>query len=270
GDSVRHRALPRANVGSCPQVADRPIDSLPQAEGPRLRRRGARQRPGDRCGRVTGPGNSSARRSRNLAFVGELGSGFDRPCWARSLRRACVCRCVTGSGSRSMCSHGIDRLLTSTAIALALTLGSGAFALADDSTRAIEALVPVPQPADVPPPSIADIGGPATGSVSAQPADTKAAGPAVANAAPSVDALVPMPEPANVPPPSKKDIGKTIAAADQPIAEKVRDLFAGRSDRIIDRKKERQDAERFYAARDFAPIWIENGAVNARANAVIA
>jgi len=169
-----------------------------------------------------------------------------------------------------MCGHGIDRLLTSTAIALALTLGSGAFALADESTRAIEALVPVPQPADVPPPSIADIGGPATGSVSAQPADTKAAAPAIAHATPSVDELVPMPEPANVPPPSKKDIGKTIAAADQPIAEKLRDLFAGRSDRIIDRKKERQDAERFYAARDFAPIWIENGAINARANAVVA
>src|SRR5262249_36765406 len=34
--------------------------------------------------------------------------------------------------------------------------------------------------------------------------------------------------------------------------------------------KERQDAERFYAARDFAPIWIENGAVAPRANAVTA
>src|SRR5215813_12935629 len=108
-----------------------------------------------------------------------------------------------GNGSRSMCGHGIDRLLTGTAIALALTLGSGAFALANESTRAIEALVPVPEPANVPPPSIADVGGPATGSVTAQPADTNAAAAKIAKSAPSLDDLVPMPEPANVPPPSK-------------------------------------------------------------------
>src|SRR5262249_20602530 len=215
GDSVRHRALPRANVGSCPQVADRPIDSLPQAEGPRLRRRGARQRPGDRCGRVTGPGNSSARRSRNLAFVGELGSGFDRPCWARSLRRACVCRCVTGSGSRSMCGHGIDRLLTSTAIALALTLGSGAFALADDSTRAIEALVPVPEPANVPPPSVADVGGPATANVTPKAIDVSPAAPGAAPAAPATAA----PATPAAPP---KEIAATPPGPPDPVAEKLR------------------------------------------------
>jgi murein L,D-transpeptidase YcbB/YkuD len=154
-------------------------------------------------------------------------------------------------------------------VAVALTIGGGTLVLADDSLRAIEAQVPLPDVADLPPPTMADIGGPATGSVTPV-AEPEAAAPVTAKAEPSIDSLVPMPEPANVPPPSKKDIGRTIAAADAPIADKLRELFVGKIDRIIDRKKERQAVEAFYAGRDFAPMWIDNGAVNARAKGVMA
>ena len=169
-----------------------------------------------------------------------------------------------------MGGRGIDRLLTSTALALALALGGGALVRADEASRVIEALVPIPEPAGLPPPSMADIGGPATGAVTPQAGETQAAAPATAKAMPSIDDLVPMPEPANLPPPGKKDIGKTIATADAPVADKLRELFAGKVDRIIDRKKDRQAIEAFYAGRDFAPIWIENGVASVRANAVIA
>src|ERR1051325_11778281 len=58
-----------------------------------------------------------------------------------------------------MRSRRFDRILTGTAIALVLGLAStGNIARAQDE-KAIEALVPMPEPANVPPPSIADVGG---------------------------------------------------------------------------------------------------------------
>lgn len=60
------------------------------------------------------------------------------------------------------------------------------------------------------------------------------------------------------------------AAADIPIAEKLGDLIGNRkTDRIFDRKREREAVEAFYSARSFVPLWIENGARNERAMAAI-
>ena len=41
-------------------------------------------------------------------------------------------------------------------------------------------------------------------------------------------------------------------------------------DRLFDRKNERDAVEAFYTGRFFAPLWIDNGAANARAKAVLA
>src|SRR5262249_32985808 len=75
--------------------------------------------------------------------------------------------------------------------------------------------------------------------------------------------------------PSDKDQGKptiatTLSPADQPVAEKLRDLLAGKADRVFGNKKERAIVEAFYVSRGFAPLWVENGAGNARAKAAIA
>jgi L,D-transpeptidase YcbB len=163
-----------------------------------------------------------------------------------------------------MRGRSIDRLLTGTALALAVALAGPATAAPDANSAAIEALVPVPEPANVPPPSLVDVGGPATAAVT-----PRATEPAPAASAPTNEAI-PLPEPANVPPPGAKDVAAAPASPDAPVAEKLRELFAGKVDRIIDRKTERKPIEAFYAAREFAPLWIENGAVNARATAAIA
>ncbi|HXW23784.1 MAG TPA: L,D-transpeptidase family protein [Xanthobacteraceae bacterium] len=178
-----------------------------------------------------------------------------------------------------MSSRRFDRLLTGTALALALVLAGPAIGAPDGNSAAVEALVPVPDTADVPPPTLADVGDPATGSVTPPPSAAAAAAPAPpapaattpaapipAATAPTNDGIPPA-EPANVPPPTLKDIATAPAS---PVAEKLRELFAGKIDRMIERKTERKPIETFYAARAFAPLWIENSAANARAKAVIA
>ena len=58
--------------------------------------------------------------------------------------------------------------------------------------------------------------------------------------------------------------------ADRPIAEKMRDLLAGKTDKIFASKKERTAVDAFYQNRNFAPLWLDKGVENARAKAVIA
>ena len=55
-----------------------------------------------------------------------------------------------------------DRFLTGTAIALALGLTAVAGPASAQDQSAIEALVPMPEPANLPPPTAADVGGPTT------------------------------------------------------------------------------------------------------------
>jgi murein L,D-transpeptidase YcbB/YkuD len=176
-------------------------------------------------------------------------------------------------------------------------------------TAAALVAVPAPDSANVPPPTLTDIGpirgtvapadtaggqtGPTLQSASVAP-ETKEPAPAAApevtasTPAPSPEPAVPttasvatpindgipLPEPANVPPPTVKDIGKPALAnlgpVDLPIAEKLRDKVTGRLDRVFDRKKDRDAVIAFYTGRLFAPLWIENGAANARAKAVAA
>ena len=48
-----------------------------------------------------------------------------------------------------------------------------------------------------------------------------------------------------------------VPAADQPVADKLKDLLGGKSARYFDRKAERTAVEKFYTARDFAPLWTQ-------------
>jgi murein L,D-transpeptidase YcbB/YkuD len=62
----------------------------------------------------------------------------------------------------------------------------------------------------------------------------------------------------------------SLDPADRAIAEKIRDLLATKSDRFFASKKERAAAEAFYQNRNLAPLWIEKGVENPRAESVIA
>ena len=82
--------------------------------------------------------------------------------------------------------------------------------------------------------------------------DTATTTPAAAPAAEPVKAA------SNVPP------------ADQPVADKLRDMLGAKSLRYFDRKAERAAVEKFYTAREFAPLWTHDGKVTETGKGVIA
>ena len=72
--------------------------------------------------------------------------------------------------------------------------------------------------------------------------------------------------------PAKEPVkaASAVAPADQPVADRLRELFGNKSVRVFDRKVERVAAEKFYGAREFAPIWTQGGSLTANAKGVIA
>ncbi|WP_441238416.1 L,D-transpeptidase family protein [Bradyrhizobium sp. 930_D9_N1_4] len=91
-------------------------------------------------------------------------------------------------------------------------------------------------------------------------ADTATATPA-APAAPAA-AAAPATEPVKA--------ASNVPAADQPVADKLKDIIGAKTSRHFDRKNERAAIEKFYGARDFAPVWTQAGSLTAAAKGVIA
>jgi murein L,D-transpeptidase YcbB/YkuD len=81
--------------------------------------------------------------------------------------------------------------------------------------------------------------------------DTATVAPAQAPATTAVSTPEPATEPvkaaSNVPP------------ADQPVADKLHEIIGGKLPRYFDRKAERTAVEKFYTAREYAPIWAQAG-----------
>jgi L,D-transpeptidase YcbB len=174
---------------------------------------------------------------------------------------------------------------------------------------AIDAAVPRPEPANVPPPTINDFKMDSTASVSdtvktgadktpektepkpaavvtapiSPPAvdtaktdtaktdtaktDTAAPAPAAASITPAAE---PPKEVAKEPAPEPVKAASSVPAADQPVADKLKDMLGGKSLRSFDRKVERAAVEKFYGAREFAPLWTQSGALTEQAKGVIA
>lgn len=61
-----------------------------------------------------------------------------------------------------------------------------------------------------------------------------------------------------------------VPAADQPVADKLKDIIGAKTLRYVDRKNERAAIEKFYGARDYAPVWTQGGSLTAAAKGVIA
>ena len=213
---------------------------------------------------------------------------------------------------------GFDRVLMAVAatfmtVSASSALTSSAFAQSpSDANRAspielaIDAAVPMPEPANVPPPTASDFKSETsksetTGAVPpaaemkpadivTAPAETKPVETVTAPAtAPTNDApkkedtatapaavtpplATPAPVTATAPAatPETAKPATTVAAADQPVAERLRDMVSAKTSRYFDRKGERAAVEKFYAARDYAPIWSQSGKLTARGKAVIA
>jgi murein L,D-transpeptidase YcbB/YkuD len=148
-----------------------------------------------------------------------------------------------------------DRLLAATALALTLTsYGSSVFAeTAAASTKAVAT------------------------ATSTDPAATEATTPA--QAAPEAAKSPPAATESSKPVPVSTELTSAVPAgdaakatarsiADTAIVDKLREqLTAGKFDRILGGKKERGALETFYAGREFAPLWITDGAMNERAKA---
>jgi L,D-transpeptidase YcbB len=61
-----------------------------------------------------------------------------------------------------------------------------------------------------------------------------------------------------------------VPAEDQPVADKLHDIMGAKSARYFDRKTERAAVEKFYTARDFAPIWTQSGKLTDSGKGVVA
>jgi len=191
---------------------------------------------------------------------------------------------------------GFDRVLIAVA-ATFLTVSAGSAVAQGDPARsnaaelAIDAAVPRPEPANVPPPTINDFKMDSAAAI-AEPAKTDAPkvdtskldtprvdtskldmgkkDDATTPAAPPAAAAAPAAEPAKESVKEPVKAASTVAPADQPVADRLRDMFGNKSVRVFDRKVERVAAEKFYGAREFAPIWTQGGSLTASAKGVIA
>lgn len=95
-----------------------------------------------------------------------------------------------------------------------------------------------------------------------EPAKADTATPAPAAPAAPATAAAPAAEPVKA--------ASSVPAADQPVADKLKDIIGAKTSRHFDRKNERAAIEKFYGARDFAPVWTQAGSLTAAAKGVIA
>jgi murein L,D-transpeptidase YcbB/YkuD len=196
---------------------------------------------------------------------------------------------------------GYDRVLMAVAATFLTVSATSALAQSDPAHKsaaelAIDAAVPLPEPANVPPPTVKDFKPDTTATIAPttakqdapkvdaaktadNPADSKPADIATAPAA--IDAAKPdaakdapkdtaKTDTATAPAAEPVKAASNVPAADQPVADKLRDMFGAKSLRYFDRKAERAAVEKFYNARDFAPLWTQAGALTGNAKGVIA
>ncbi|HEY4407406.1 MAG TPA: L,D-transpeptidase family protein [Xanthobacteraceae bacterium] len=161
-----------------------------------------------------------------------------------------------------------DRILAGTAMALVLAMATGADAASTRGTVVVHkpakvTTAPARTQPTVTPTAIVTTeptAAPAeTGTVPAPPADA-AAPAAVTPATPPVAASETV----------APDPFASLDPADRPIAEKIRDLLAAKTDKIFVNKKEHAAVEAFYQKRNQAPLWLEKGVIGDRAKAAIA
>ena len=177
--------------------------------------------------------------------------------------------------------YGFDHVLAAVAATFLTVSATAAMAQAGSSRLsaqdlAIDAAVPVPEAVNLPPPTSSDFKLDTTGAVSSiQKTDTApvrtetTATAPIAPPAPALGSTGPAPA-ASSAQEAATPRATTVAAADQPVADRLRDLMSSKGARYFDRKGERAAVDKVYAARDYAPLWTQAGKASDRAKAVIA
>jgi murein L,D-transpeptidase YcbB/YkuD len=192
--------------------------------------------------------------------------------------------------------------VAATFLAVSATSAISREAMAQDQGRssaadlAIDAAIPRPEPANVPPPTVNDFKMDSTASVAPSAAPATAAKPDTSKSdtakipektdakpadvatTPATDtdkkndtATAPVaPAPATAAAPEPAKAASNVPAADQPVADKLKDMLAAKSLRYFDRKGERIAVEKFYGTRDYAPVWTQSGGLTASARGAIA
>ena len=207
---------------------------------------------------------------------------FDRLLAASALGLTLVLSCTPGQAQQPGPDRSIDAAVPmpdTSQLPPPTAKDVGVPATAQKHAQNIDAAVPMPDTSQLPPLTASDVG--VTGTVQKN----------VQN----IDAAVPMPDTSQLPPPTAKDIG-TVApvqnatapaaepakAASAPaaappsptgdvaVADSLRSLVDGRLDRYVARKADREGVVAYYKAHDFKPLWVSDGAANARAKAAIA
>jgi murein L,D-transpeptidase YcbB/YkuD len=181
---------------------------------------------------------------------------------------------------------GFDRVLMAVAATFLTVSATAAFAQGDaprstPADLAIDAAIPRPEPANVPPPTASDFRIETTATIpdpaktaekalETKPAETAAAPADVKNddtaTPPAAATATPAAEPAKEP----VKAASNVAPADQPVADKLKEMLGVKSSKYFDRKAERAAVEKFYTTREYAPLWTQGGALTASANGVIA
>jgi murein L,D-transpeptidase YcbB/YkuD len=153
----------------------------------------------------------------------------------------------------------IERLLASTALGLALILCSHP-GMAQQSGKQIEASVPMPNAAAS---TSAPAATPTDTKPGTVPADTTKAAPKPDAATPAADPAKAAVAPAATPAP--------VVTGDSAVSDKLRELVTDKKlDRYFSRKADREGAESYYSKHDFKPLWVSEGAADARAKAASA
>lgn len=106
------------------------------------------------------------------------------------------------------------------------------------------------------------------------PAPAAASTAPAAAPAPAASTSPPTTEPANdvakEPAQEPAKAASNVPPADQPIADQLKDLLTAKSLHYFERKNERATVEKFYGARDYAPVWTQAGNLTDTAKGVIA
>ena len=214
------------------------------------------------------------------------------------------------TGDESMVAMKKNQVLAATVALLLTTTAGIALAdpestqtiSAQPSDAELNSRIPLPEPLNVPPPSVQDVDAappvlegkseplkaeiapkpaapekvttpappaaePAKTAAPVPPAESeKTATPAVNPAEPEKAAA-----PVVAPQPSATETASAPAAAPtNPVAAKLAEIITSRLSRFVDRKDDRPGVESFYAARQYAPVFTDEGQLNARGKAVIA
>lgn len=150
-----------------------------------------------------------------------------------------------------------------------------------ESVKAEAASTPAPDKVETKPSDVATTPAaeaPKSETANTEPAKTEPPKPDTATvmpatpAAPAAAAITPAEPPKDVAkePAEPVKAASNVPAADQPVADKLKDIIGAKTSHHFDRKNERAAVEKFYGARDFAPVWTQAGSLTAAAKGVIA